>query len=442
MNFKSLITTTLLLLGLTQYTNAQVITVDELVTSCPDQQPFTSMEQNPTFRGGESELMKYLEKELDETQRILKDSTQHEIVVKFTVCANGQILNCKIINGENKYIYNSQKIINVIEGMPAWNPGKLNNKNVPVYYTLPIKIFVSEKLQTILDVMDLGNNYLAKEQYKEAMNEYKKVLAINSTFTDALLKYADILVVDKKNEEAVDIFEKQYQIAPENLSSIEYIYWGDALRNLHLLDEAIEKYQIAISMDYKSIAHQNLGITYYDLNKYNAALNQFQKVISLQKATSETYKYLGNIASSLNDYFSAVKMYKLAISEYNNGSAIIDVSPEVDLAALYAMIASQEMKYGDYIDAIEYLQISIKNTENTPYEEIDYYYLIAECFINIGRENIAIDAFKKILEIAPHEEKYKIELADLYIKVGNEKEAKKLLKKIESKKNSKIEYTF
>lgn len=58
------------------------------------------------------------------------------IIVKFVVDRNGDIRNCEIVKGVDKYC--DAEALRVVSSMPRWTPGYQDGKPVPVWFTLPI----------------------------------------------------------------------------------------------------------------------------------------------------------------------------------------------------------------------------------------------------------------------------------------------------------------
>jgi TonB family protein len=66
-----------------------------------------------------------------------KDKGIHgRITISFTVGTDGKVSNVKVLRGVNPLLDNEAK--RVIEMSPAWTPGKMGGKPVPVTYTFPV----------------------------------------------------------------------------------------------------------------------------------------------------------------------------------------------------------------------------------------------------------------------------------------------------------------
>ncbi len=71
-------------------------------------------------------------------------------------------------------------------------------------------------------------------------------------------------------------------------------FLGNALKEQHLIQDAIACYQAAIKLrpDF-AIAHGNLGSCYYDLGDYTSAIKAFNYAIQLEPNFPDAYNNLG-----------------------------------------------------------------------------------------------------------------------------------------------------
>lgn len=102
---------------------------------------FDIVDEMPVFPGGDHELMRYIEDNLNYPQEALERGIQGRVFVKIIVEPNGSISNAKIIRGLGFGC--DEEAISVIESMPNWEPGRKNGETVRVNIAVP----VSFKLQ-------------------------------------------------------------------------------------------------------------------------------------------------------------------------------------------------------------------------------------------------------------------------------------------------------
>ncbi len=91
----------------------------------------------PSFPGGEKELAKYVEDNLQYPQAALDNNTEGRVVLEFDVDERGKIYNPMVVSpkfGDGL----EEEALRVIKGMPQWTPGQMKGKNVKTKFTLPI----------------------------------------------------------------------------------------------------------------------------------------------------------------------------------------------------------------------------------------------------------------------------------------------------------------
>ncbi|QJX47147.1 TonB family protein [Hymenobacter taeanensis] len=105
-------------------------------TAPAEVKPFIHVEEMPDFVGGQAALAKYLQRHLRYPASALRSSISGRVFVAFTVNSDGTIKDVEILKGLG--YGTDEEATRVISAMPAWKPGRQNNRAVPVRYTLPI----------------------------------------------------------------------------------------------------------------------------------------------------------------------------------------------------------------------------------------------------------------------------------------------------------------
>lgn len=101
-----------------------------------EEKPFVTVEQMPTFPGGEINMHKFIGDNLRYPEDAQKAGIQGRVTIRFVVSKTGAISNATVIRGIDPSC--DKEAVRVVKSMPEWIPGKQNGKNVPVYFTLPI----------------------------------------------------------------------------------------------------------------------------------------------------------------------------------------------------------------------------------------------------------------------------------------------------------------
>lgn len=96
-------------------------------------------EKMPEFPGGQTELFKYINANLQYPQLEKENGIQGNVYVRFTVTDEGVVKDPTILRGISGYKNFDREVIRVIKLMPNWIPGENQGKKVSVYYTMPIK---------------------------------------------------------------------------------------------------------------------------------------------------------------------------------------------------------------------------------------------------------------------------------------------------------------
>ncbi|WP_165024940.1 M56 family metallopeptidase [Dysgonomonas sp. ZJ279] len=97
---------------------------------------YVTVEQMPTFPGGELEMHKFIGENLNYPADAVEAKIQGRVTLRFIVKSTGEVTDVSIIRGVHPSCDN--EALRVVKSMPNWNPGKQNGKAVDVYFTLPI----------------------------------------------------------------------------------------------------------------------------------------------------------------------------------------------------------------------------------------------------------------------------------------------------------------
>lgn len=98
---------------------------------------YTKIDVEPSFIGGEKELMKFLKSNVKYPEECRKNKIQGTVIVAFMVKENGKIDDIQISNSVNQELDNES--IRVIKLLPDWEPGKMNGKPVKTKMSIPFK---------------------------------------------------------------------------------------------------------------------------------------------------------------------------------------------------------------------------------------------------------------------------------------------------------------
>lgn len=89
------------------------------------------------FIGGESELYKFIRKNLKYPKAARKAKAEGTVIIHFAVDIDGSLTDIKLHKRGNTYLDN--EAIRVVSLSPKWKPGKLEGKITKLHFTIPIK---------------------------------------------------------------------------------------------------------------------------------------------------------------------------------------------------------------------------------------------------------------------------------------------------------------
>lgn len=101
-----------------------------------DGEPYTIVEQMPTYVGGTDAMYKYIGENLKYPVKAQEAGIQGRITIRFVIKKTGEVADITIIRGVDPSL--DSEAIRIVKEMPKWNPGKQGGKEVDVYFTLPI----------------------------------------------------------------------------------------------------------------------------------------------------------------------------------------------------------------------------------------------------------------------------------------------------------------
>lgn len=99
--------------------------------------PFTIVEEDPSYSGGYEEMQKYLAENIKYPQIARETGIQGTVYLTFIVERNGSVTDVKILRAVGGGC--DEEAIRVVENMPKWSPGKQRGKPVRVQFNMPIK---------------------------------------------------------------------------------------------------------------------------------------------------------------------------------------------------------------------------------------------------------------------------------------------------------------
>lgn len=99
---------------------------------------FEVAEVSPEYPGGMEKLYEFLANNIKFPEISSDGQTQGKVYVTFVISETGTVQNVEILKSLDSLL--EAEVLRVIKLMPSWIPGKINDENVKVRFTLPINI--------------------------------------------------------------------------------------------------------------------------------------------------------------------------------------------------------------------------------------------------------------------------------------------------------------
>jgi protein TonB len=107
------------------------------VTEVPEEtEPFTFVEEQPEFPGGEKALLKFIADNTKYPPVALENSIQGKVFVKFAVWSDGSVRRLEVTRKVDQAL--DAEALRVVSILPRWKPGRQNGKAVPVWFSVPV----------------------------------------------------------------------------------------------------------------------------------------------------------------------------------------------------------------------------------------------------------------------------------------------------------------
>ena len=124
-------------------TEGHSVAVNCLLTAKSEQEsvsedpPFTTVEQMPTFQGGDLiTFNRWVMSQIRYPEIAQQNGIQGRVLVKFIVEIDGSLSNIKVIQSPDTSL--TAEAVRVISNSPKWEPGRQRNHPVRVMFTMPV----------------------------------------------------------------------------------------------------------------------------------------------------------------------------------------------------------------------------------------------------------------------------------------------------------------
>jgi tetratricopeptide (TPR) repeat protein len=153
--------------------------------------------------------------------------------------------------------------------------------------------------------------YLSKlpDRSAEAIDYYRKSLAINPAYEDALNNLGYALAAQKHYTDAIGWYRKALQVRPGHVEVNNNL--GNALSEIGQIDEAIQRYRFVLQRQSDHAdAHNNLGIALAMQGKLDEAIPHFRDAIRFKPNYASAHSNLGNALAAQHKLDEAIREYQ------------------------------------------------------------------------------------------------------------------------------------
>ncbi|MCR4434333.1 MAG: tetratricopeptide repeat protein [Clostridiales bacterium] len=258
-----------------------------------------------------------------------------------------------------------------------------------------------------------GNICYYKAQYIEAVQSYKKALAINESLAGEAKSSQDAFTVLKpaketggRNKSERDVRREEYMV---------YYNLGNAQFKLNRFQQAIESYMKALEINpVLEDANENIARAMIALKKVDEAIEYYKKIVEKEKNNYKLHLIIGKLYSEINQYAEAEKELKESL-RLNNGCK-----------EGYEELGKILLKQGRYGEAVD---IYKKLSRISP-EDFKAYYNLGVCQYQSGLIEESTRSYKKAIELKPDSYRAYYNLAIALDGMGRPDEAIAYLKKV------------
>ena len=99
--------------------------------------PFVTVEQKPTFNGGDANVFaKWVNSKLVYPEIAKDNGIEGRVTLQFTIGKDGRLQDVKVLNSPDESL--AQEAVRVVSSSPKWEPGRQRDRAVKVSYTFPV----------------------------------------------------------------------------------------------------------------------------------------------------------------------------------------------------------------------------------------------------------------------------------------------------------------
>jgi predicted O-linked N-acetylglucosamine transferase (SPINDLY family) len=257
-----------------------------------------------------------------------------------------------------------------------------------------------------------------KNSYQKAINQFKKIIKIDSKYIEAYYNIGTIFFNLSKFKEAVDYFNSAIAINKDYFEA--YFNLAECYRNLENLDDAILNFKKCLKYKPNDFEiYNNLGLVYQKAGQFDYSFSNFKKALEINSDFFQAYNNLGvlflergQLEESIIYFNKCIQINREFVPAYNNlgmalnkkrkySSAILILEEGLKIDSnfknIYANLADSFKKSGKIFKAIEFLEKELLN--NKGFEVLE---ALGNCWCSTGEILKGLDFYKESLKLNPN----------------------------------------
>ncbi len=168
----------------------------------------------------------------------------------------------------------------------------------------------------------LGQLYYSQKKYKNAIEQFEKILKLEPDNPDVLYLLGSLYLEIDDQRKAIEMLKESIRIKPNHdgsLNTLGYIY----AENNQNLEEAESLVLLALKENPNNGAYlDSLGWVYFKRGKYNEALDAFEQANKVMK-DPVIYEHMGDVYYQLNQFEKAIEHWQMSLDLLPDQKSVI-----------------------------------------------------------------------------------------------------------------------
>jgi tetratricopeptide (TPR) repeat protein len=215
-----------------------------------------------------------------------------------------------------------------------------------------------------------GDSFLHQGDYRRAIAYYQKALEITPQRVSIMINLAVAYTYSGVPQEAERVLKAASQLENNRQDLISFNL-GEVLERQGKTEEAIRCYREAIGSKVdQGLVYRKLGLLYLGANRYDEALEAFEKTLANQ--TDVNLSYMDMLNRSLDDYEDDTVTLKIIEAQFSRGISAKDLAPydlkiirhlqetDPEIAKTHNHLAYIQVQRKDYSSAARHYQRSLE----------------------------------------------------------------------------------